>query len=156
MTRCSHRIIGNSPCGLLVVSFTCIALASLFPAVLAAQDANVSFSTDIAPVLLESCNGCHLGGQQASGGLRMDNYAALMRGGGSGAVIDPRQAADSLIVRKLTGEGIPVPFYHAALRLRGVDLGVPRGPHLCYSQADVDRITVPIEEAIRLEESLTA
>jgi len=71
---------------------------------LSAQNASVSFSTDIAPVLLESCRGCHIGGQQASGGFRMDSYAALMRGGGSGAVVIPGQAADSLIVRKLTGE----------------------------------------------------
>lgn len=33
-------------------------------------------------------------------------------------------------LRKLTGSGIPVPFYHAALRSRGIDIGQPKLPML--------------------------
>lgn len=58
-------------------------------------------------------------------------------------------------LRKLTGSGIPVPFYHAALKHRGIDIGVPRSPHLRYSKADEERIVGPIQEAIKLEEELT-
>lgn len=58
-------------------------------------------------------------------------------------------------LRKLTGSGIPVPFYHAALRFRGLDIGVPLSPHLPYSKEDEARIAGPIKEAIALEESLT-
>ncbi len=59
-------------------------------------------------------------------------------------------------LRKLTGSGIPVPFYHAALKYRGIDIGVPLCPHLPYSRSDEERIAGPIKEAIELEESLTA
>ena len=31
----------------------------------------VKFSTDIAPLLVESCNGCHINGRRPSGGLNM-------------------------------------------------------------------------------------
>jgi 4-hydroxy-tetrahydrodipicolinate synthase len=56
-------------------------------------------------------------------------------------------------LRKLTGEGIPVPFYHAALKYRGIDIGYPRCPHLSYSQARYESLAEPIAEAIKLEES---
>lgn len=59
------------------------------------------------------------------------------------------------MLRKLTGSGIPVPFYHAALKYRGIDIGVPRSPHLRYSPSDEEKIGGPIKEAIELEESLT-
>lgn len=63
----------------------------------------VSFSRDIAPVLRENCIGCHIGGQQASGNFRMDNFNQLLRGGDSGPVISPPKDADSLLVKKLKG-----------------------------------------------------
>ena len=31
-------------------------------------------------------------------------------------------------LRQLTGSGIPVSFYHSALRYRGIDIGVPKAP----------------------------
>ena len=33
-------------------------------------------------------------------------------------------------LRKLTGAGIPVSFYHSALRYRGIDIGLPKAPLL--------------------------
>ncbi len=64
----------------------------------------VSFARQIAPILLENCNGCHIDAMQTRGGLRMDALAQLLRGGDSGAVIERGKAADSLIVKKLRGE----------------------------------------------------
>lgn len=64
----------------------------------------VSFAKDIAPLLLDNCTGCHIDATQTRGGLRLDNFAALLRGGDSGALITPPQAAESLLVRKLKGE----------------------------------------------------
>ena len=64
----------------------------------------VSFAKTIAPILTANCQGCHIGGQQASGGLRMDTFAQFLRGGDSGAVIVPRQASESLLVKKIKGE----------------------------------------------------
>ncbi len=63
----------------------------------------VSFARDIAPILTENCNGCHFRGQRASGGLRFDNFAQLIKGGDSGALIVPGKPDDSLLIKKLRG-----------------------------------------------------
>jgi mono/diheme cytochrome c family protein len=64
----------------------------------------VSFVKDVAPLLLSNCNGCHIDAMQTRGGLRMDNFAALLRGGDSGEIVSPGRAAASLLIRKLKGE----------------------------------------------------
>lgn len=64
----------------------------------------ISFARDIAPLLIENCNGCHLDGRRASGNLRMDTYEQLMRGGDSGELIAGRNATNSLLIQRLKGE----------------------------------------------------
>jgi mono/diheme cytochrome c family protein len=64
----------------------------------------VSFAKDIAPILIENCNGCHINAMQTRGGLRLDDFASLMRGGDNGEIVMPMLSADSLLVRKLKGE----------------------------------------------------
>lgn len=64
----------------------------------------VSFAKDIAPILLANCGGCHIDAMQVRGGLRMDTFTALMRGGDSGEIVLPTRAAASLLVKKLKGE----------------------------------------------------
>lgn len=63
----------------------------------------VSFAGDIAPLLVGSCKGCHIEAMQARGGLTLDNFARLLRGGDSGAIIVPGNAEESLLVKKLKG-----------------------------------------------------
>jgi hypothetical protein len=63
----------------------------------------VSFAADVAALLVENCNGCHIDAMQTRGGLRMDTLAQMMRGGDSGAVIVPGKGKESLLVRKLRG-----------------------------------------------------
>ncbi len=65
----------------------------------------VSFARDIAPMLVESCSGCHINAQRVRGGLNMDNFTRLMRGGDSGAILAPGKPAASLLVMKLKGMG---------------------------------------------------
>lgn len=65
----------------------------------------VSFARDIAPILIENCKGCHIAGRQAQANFRMDTFAQLLRGGDAGKVIVSEKPADSLIVKKLKGEG---------------------------------------------------
>ncbi len=65
----------------------------------------VSFARDIAPILVENCTGCHIGGRQAQANFRMDTFAQLLRGGDAGKVIAIEKPAESLIVKKLKGEG---------------------------------------------------
>lgn len=63
----------------------------------------VSFAADVAPLLVDNCNGCHIDAMQVRGGLRMDSFAQLLRGGDSGAVIVPGKGEQSLLVQKLRG-----------------------------------------------------
>ncbi len=63
----------------------------------------VSFAKDVVPLLLANCNGCHLEATQIRGGLRMDNFTQLLKGGDSGAMLDPSKASESLLLKKLRG-----------------------------------------------------
>lgn len=74
------------------------------PATVPATPERISFARQIAPLLVDNCNGCHLDATQTRGGLRMDTFAELMRGGASGPAIDSGRGASSLLVRKLRGE----------------------------------------------------
>lgn len=64
----------------------------------------VSFANDVAPLLVANCNGCHLDAMQTRGGLRLDTFAQLLRGGDSGSIVTPGNGASSLLVQKLRGE----------------------------------------------------
>ncbi len=65
----------------------------------------VSFAKDIAPVLAANCNGCHVDAQQVRGNLNMTNFTGMLRGGDSGPPVQPGNAAESLIVKRIKGEG---------------------------------------------------
>lgn len=65
----------------------------------------VSFARDIAPILAANCTGCHIAGRQAQANFRMDTFAQFLRGGDSGKVIVSEKPAESLLVKKLKGEG---------------------------------------------------
>ncbi|MCP4081758.1 MAG: hypothetical protein GY819_17255 [Planctomycetaceae bacterium] len=63
----------------------------------------VSFALDVAPVLMENCMGCHFEPRNnAQGGLRIDNFRQLLRGGDSGPMLSPGDGANSLLVQRLT------------------------------------------------------
>ena len=61
------------------------------------------FEAKIRPVFVESCQKCH-GETKASGKLRMDSKAALLKGGVSGPVIVPGKAKDSLLIKAIRHE----------------------------------------------------
>ena len=63
----------------------------------------VSFATHVAPVLIKNCNGCHIDAMRVRGGLNMDNFANLLRGGDSGEIVSPGKSAESLLIKKLKG-----------------------------------------------------
>jgi len=65
----------------------------------------VSYSRDIAPVLAENCNGCHVNARRAQGRLNMSTFEQFTRGGDSGAAFVARQPANSLIIQRIKGEG---------------------------------------------------
>jgi 4-hydroxy-tetrahydrodipicolinate synthase len=49
-------------------------------------------------------------------------------------------------LRSLTGPGIPIPFYHVAMRFRGIDIGVPKLPFLMPPEEEQERIKGLLEE----------
>ncbi len=74
------------------------------PLVAATGKETVSFARDIAPMLAGACLNCHgTGNNNDKGGLRMNQFANLLKGGDSGRIVNPAKAADSLIVKKLKG-----------------------------------------------------
>lgn len=93
-----------------------VPLAKLVPAVVAKQNnegtklsvtvptgkETVRFSIDIAPVLVENCQGCHTR-KIAGGQLRMDAFRDILAGGQSGNPWKPGDPAASLIIKKLKG-----------------------------------------------------
>ncbi|MEM6980835.1 MAG: c-type cytochrome domain-containing protein [Planctomycetota bacterium] len=99
----------------------------------------VSFATDIAPILVDNCVGCHIDAMQTRGGLRMDTLAQLLRGGDSGAVIAPGRGDDSLIVQKLRGM--------AGDRM-------PAGGRPPLSEGQIQLIATWIDEGSKLEPNL--
>ena len=65
--------------------------------------AEVSFSTDILPVLTSRCGSCH-GGQRIEEGLDLFSYASVMAGSEKGPVVIPGDAAASKLAI-MVGEG---------------------------------------------------
>ena len=72
----------------------------------------VSFSADIAPVLVKNCVNCHGLARRPSGRFDLNSFQRLLRGGQSGPPVLPGKPADSLLVKKLkgTGGGQQMPF----------------------------------------------
>ncbi len=73
------------------------------PAVATGKE-TVKFSKDIAPLLLENCIGCHINARNPMGGLNMNNFTAMRRGGNSGRIIEPGKPDESLLIKKLKGQ----------------------------------------------------
>jgi hypothetical protein len=59
-----------------------------------------SFARDVMPTLGRYCENCH-GMREQHGGLRLDNYDNLMRGGDSGPAVVAGDASKSLLVAKI-------------------------------------------------------
>ncbi|WP_052031927.1 c-type cytochrome domain-containing protein [Novipirellula maiorica] len=96
----------------------------------------VSFAGDIAPLLVEACKGCHIDAMQTRGGLQLDTFARMMRGGDSGPIISPGNAADSLLVKKLRGM---------------VGERMPAGGRPAFSEDSIQLISTWINEGATLD-----
>ncbi len=69
-----------------------------------------TFNTDVAPILEKNCLACHSSASKM-GGLVMESYGALMKGGAHGAVIVAGKADDSRMIKMLEGQVQPrMPF----------------------------------------------
>ena len=85
------------------------AILASVPAPARAQPA-VDYERDVRPILAANCFGCH-GPRQAQSGLRLDLRQNALRGGDYGVVIVPGKAADSKLIKRLTGSeaGVRMP-----------------------------------------------
>jgi WD40 repeat protein len=89
----------------------------------------VSFAREVAPVFARRCVACH--NTRSSGGrLNLDSFAALIKGGESGAALDPHHSASSLMVMMMEDGSMPkdadpVSPEELALVRRWIDAGAP-------------------------------
>src|SRR5687768_17254529 len=69
-----------------------------------ADDARIDFVRDVQPILRASCVECH-GAENKKGRLRLDAKRFAFAGGQSGAVVSPGKGKDSVLIRRVTGQG---------------------------------------------------
>jgi mono/diheme cytochrome c family protein len=70
------------------------------------------FAQKVEPILDDNCYSCHQEGQ--SGGLRLDSYAAILKGGGHGPSIIPGDPDTSLLIQAIRRTGkLKMPPKHA-------------------------------------------
>ncbi len=64
----------------------------------------VNFGRDVLPLFKAHCFQCHAG-TESQGGLKLDSRQAILKGGASGTSMVPGQAAKSLLLTRILGEG---------------------------------------------------
>ena len=66
------------------------------------------FETQVRPVLVENCTGCH-GVKKVKAGLRLDSRAAILTGGDSGEAIVAGDPEQSLMIEAIRYGGLEMP-----------------------------------------------
>jgi WD40 repeat protein len=88
---------------------SCIIISAALASPCIAQKASAvassapSFATEVMPILEKNCTGCH-SSTAHKGGLVLENYASLMKGGRHGQVIVPRDAETSRLLAMIEGK----------------------------------------------------
>jgi mono/diheme cytochrome c family protein len=107
----------------------------------ASASGEVSFSKQVAPMLVGKCGSCHIRGDK--GGFNMKNYNDLMRGSKDGTVISPKNGPDSRIVELIRTKDMPrgggsVSDQEMALLSKWIDQGAKfDGPNKDTNLADL-------------------
>ncbi len=99
---------------------------------LSQAESKVDFARDIQPIFERNCLACH-GPDQQLGSLRLDAKAVVFRGGASGKVVVPHNAANSELYRRVAGigdqprmpMGSELPAAEIELIRRWIDQGAP-------------------------------
>jgi hypothetical protein len=104
------------------------------------------FEKKIRPLLVRHCYECHSGDlEKAKGKFVLDTHEGLRRGGQSGAVVVPGNAAESLLIEAIRYEGLEMPprekLSDEAIAdfVRWVEMGVP-DPRIGKAARPRDRI----------------
>lgn len=106
-----------------------IARQKLAQTELESLDRFVSFSRHIAPIFARRCVACH-NTRTASGRLNMDSFAALAKGGESGAAFAAHESAESLLLMmvedgSMPKEADPLAKEEIELIRKWIDVGAP-------------------------------
>jgi cytochrome c553 len=65
----------------------------------------VSFTKDVAAIIVSRCGGCHV--RNMRGNLSMASYESLMKGSMAGKVVFPKDATGSVLIEKIEGKEMP-------------------------------------------------
>jgi uncharacterized membrane protein len=68
-------------------------------------DGKIDFIRDVQPIFAQSCYECH-GPQKRRGQLRLDNKRSTFDGGNSGPAVVPGKSAESVLIKRVLGQGI--------------------------------------------------
>jgi mono/diheme cytochrome c family protein len=66
-----------------------------------------SYAADVQPIFAQYCFACH-SGESARKGVRLDGYENTIAGGGSGPVIIPGDPSGSELLKRITGDTLPI------------------------------------------------
>lgn len=91
------------------VSFALLACAALAGCGPQGGQPQVSFRTQVHPILQKSCGECHTGGGAGTqkSGFAVDSYASVLKGTKYGPVVTPGSAISSSLYRLVAGEVDP-------------------------------------------------
>ncbi|HKW98805.1 MAG TPA: c-type cytochrome domain-containing protein [Bryobacteraceae bacterium] len=80
--------------------------AVLLTGALARAQSAPSFAKDVAPIFQANCAGCHAAAVRM-GGLDLDTYEGVEKGGSKGKVIEPGKSAESRLYLMISGKASP-------------------------------------------------
>ena len=86
-----------------VLLFAVLAVENPTPVAAPTAEQLKFFETSVRPVLVEHCQKCH-GEKKQWAGLRLDSRAAVLRGGDSGAAVQPGKPNESLLIKAVRHE----------------------------------------------------
>lgn len=107
---------------------------------------NVSFASDVQPILLENCAECHdeSGEGYETSSFSVHDYQSVMTGTMYGSVVDPGSAISSslyLLVAKKTAPEIQMPPHH--------EVSLAAGRRQPLSDEDVETIRMWIDQGAK-------
>lgn len=76
--------------------------------------AEISYHRDVWPIFKRHCVGCH-SAQKIKGGLRLDDVAAVQKGGENGPLFVPGKPDQSLLIKQISGDEPEMPVKEAPL-----------------------------------------
>lgn len=82
----------------------------------------VNFATQVHPILVARCAGCH-NGPRGQAGLSVNTRTELLKGGGGGPAIVPGSPKDSLLIQRVSGVKMPqMPMGAAPLHREEIEI----------------------------------